>query len=127
MTLTFLKKWRKETMAKFQYSFRADDAASTSQLPSLEFQVAARPANGSNDDVQSLRDERSQKVGMFIVHFWRGHRYGPTIREIQHATGIQSLSTVKEAVDVLRDAGYVTYVPKQARTLVPSDKLLEQV
>ena len=111
-------------MATFRYSFNDKPVFNNPHLDDI-FKVVGTPT-GDFYDIESLWDERTQKVGMFVLHFWKENRFGPTIREIQQATEIQSLSTVKEAVDRLRDAGYVTYIPKQARTLVPSDKLLEQ-
>ncbi len=109
---------------KFEYKFSDQDRIASSFLESpTAFRVMKRPPQ----EFEAYRDERISKVGMFVAHFWVEHRFGPTMREIQQATDIQSLSTVKEAVDALQASGYVTYVPKQARTLVPTDKLLEQV
>tara|TARA_R100001463_G_scaffold77209_1_gene131291 strand:+ start:6753 stop:7085 length:333 start_codon:yes stop_codon:yes gene_type:complete len=110
-------------MPRFEYRFREEDRVASFLESPTAFRVVKRPP----EEFEEYRDDRVAKVGMFIAHFWVEHRFGPTMREIQQATDIQSLSTVKEAVDTLRDSKYVTYVPKQARTLVPTDKLLEQV
>tara|TARA_Y100001951_G_C11243343_1_gene241887 strand:- start:344 stop:562 length:219 start_codon:yes stop_codon:yes gene_type:complete len=69
---------------------------------------------------------RLWKTAQFIAGFWTQHRYGPTLREIQHEVGVPSLTTVREDLATLKEGGFVTYLPKQARTIVPTDILLAQ-
>jgi hypothetical protein len=48
------------------------------------------------------------------------------LREIQQSIGIPSLTTVRDDLVVLKASGFITYLPKQARTIVPTDTLLAQ-
>lgn len=73
------------------------------------------------------KDLRQAKVAYFIATFWQANKYGPTLREIQKEVEIASLTTIREDLEILANDGLVTYVPKQARTLVPTDKLLLQL
>ena len=73
------------------------------------------------------RSNRLWHTAQFIAGFWKKHRYGPTLREIQREIGVSSLTTVRDDLAVLKKRGYVTYLPKQARTIVPTDTLLAQV
>ena len=76
------------------------------------------------DPDNPARDERLSNVAMFVAHFWRENRFGPTLREIQAELDISSLGTIRSDIDHLADAGWVHYIPHQSRTLVPTDKLL---
>lgn len=71
-----------------------------------------------------LEDKRLNEVAVFIADFWEKNRFGPTLREIQSEVGISSLTTVRTDIDRLAEDGWVTFIPKQARTLVPTDILL---
>ena len=73
------------------------------------------------------KDLRQAKMAYFIATFWQANKYGPTLREIQKEVEIASLTTIREDLEILANDGLVTYVPKQARTLVPTDKLLLQL
>ena len=88
------------------------------------------PAWATIDDRQVDIDKKQQRLlntAAFIGVYWQQHRYGPTLREIQKEMQTASLTTIREAIALLADDGFVTYSPKQARTLVPTDKLLEQI
>ncbi len=74
-----------------------------------------------------IKTERVLNTAVFIARFWQEHRYGPTLREIQSAVGVGSLTTVREDLRSLADDGYVTYNLRQARTLVPTDRLLSEL
>jgi len=69
---------------------------------------------------------RRYKTAYFVANFWRENRYGPTLREIQNELSIKSLTTIRSDLDFLSEQGMVTYNPTQARTLVPTDRLLAQ-
>ena len=73
------------------------------------------------------KDLRQARMAYFIATFWQANRYGPTLREIQKEVKVPSLTTIREDLEILANDGLVTYVPKQARTLVPTDKLLSQL
>lgn len=45
------------------------------------------------------------------------HGYSPTVREIGQRVGLKSTSSVKHQLDVLLEAGIVTYDPRRSRTL----------
>lgn len=79
------------------------------------------------DPGTNTKDVRQTKMAYFIATFWQANRYGPTLREIQKEVDIASLTTIREDLEILSNNGLVTYVPKQARTLVPTDKLLSQL
>lgn len=88
------------------------------------------PSWVSIDDRQSDVDQKSKRLAntaAFIGVFWQNHRYGPTLREIQNEMKTASLTTIRDDIALLSNDGLVTYNPKQARTLVPTDKLLEQI
>ena len=108
-------------MVKFIYSFGGSSTEIKTSDPAWKVVETPKSENYSNHDF----DERTRKVAGFVAEFWVSHRYGPTFREIQAATGLGSLATVKEIIDELAHLDLVTYVPKQARTLVPTDKLLK--
>jgi len=107
-------------MVKFIYSFGGSSAEIETSDPTWKVVETPKSDNYADDF-----DERTRNVAGFVAEFWVSHRYGPTFREIQSATGLGSLATVKEIIDELADLDLVTYVPKQARTLVPTDKLLK--
>jgi len=80
-----------------------------------------------DDDALDPKDKRVIRTAMFIAVYWQRHRYGPTLREIQSEMGVASLTTIREDLAILSKQGLVTYIPKQARTLVPTDTLLAQI
>lgn len=53
----------------------------------------------------------------FIIAYQREKDFPPTIREIASNVGLSSPATVKNHIQVLRDAGYIISNPKQPRTL----------
>jgi repressor LexA len=53
----------------------------------------------------------------FIVSFQREKDFPPTIREICAHVGLSAPATVKNHIDVLRNAGYIISNPNQPRTL----------
>lgn len=109
-------------MPTFNYTF----GGATNQLKDNTWKFIDSPTQEGSDEWERIKYEKAEKVASFIAAFWLDHRYGPTFREIQEATQIPSLSTVKEMVDILSEMNLVTYVPKQARTIVPTDKLLHK-
>ena len=104
-------------MSTLNYTF-GDSAPITSS-------ITADPQWKVWDDHNGVKEQRLIKTALFIGHFWKENRYGPTLREIQGAMAVASLTTIREDLALLADGGYVTYIPRQARTLVPTDKLLE--
>ena len=104
-------------MATFTYTFAGTEGEIT-------------PSWATIDDRKVDIDKKQQRLlntAAFIGVYWQQHRYGPTLREIQKEMKIASLTTIREDIALLADDGFVTYSPKQARTLVPTDKLLEQI
>jgi repressor LexA len=53
----------------------------------------------------------------FIVAYQREKDFPPTIREIATSVGLSSSATVKNHIEVLKNAGYIVSNPKQPRTL----------
>jgi len=53
----------------------------------------------------------------FIVAYQREKDFPPTIREIATQVGLSSTATVKNHIEVLKNAGYIISNPKQPRTL----------
>ena len=109
-------------MSRFTYTFGGAEPAPSS--PSPEVQVA-KP-QGMLDPLEDPRSNRLWKTAQFIAGFWTENRYGPTLREIQQSIGIPSLTTVRDDLVTLKAGGFITYLPKQARTIVPTDILLAQ-
>jgi len=72
----------------------------------------------------TVTGERLSRVATFIADYWEANKFGPTLREIQSEARVSSLGTVRADIERLVEMGLVTYLPKQARTLVPTDKLL---
>lgn len=85
------------------------------------------PWKAWDDDSLDPKDKRLIRTAQFIAVYWKQNRYGPTLREIQAEMDVASLTTIREDLAVLSKRGLVTYIPKQARTLVPTDTLLAQV
>ena len=97
-------------MSNFTYSFGGPPPVAAESKTGLE-----------------IRTDRIRRLAVFVAQFWQEHRYGPTIREIQAAVGVPSLTTVREDLRTLASDGYVTYNLRQARTLVPTDRLLSEL
>jgi len=112
----------RRNMPTFNYTF----GGATNQMKDSTWKFVDLPAEQGTDEWERAKYEKAEKVASFVAAFWLEHRYGPTFREIQEATQIPSLSTVKEMVDILSRMDLLTYVPKQARTIVPTDKLLNK-
>jgi len=87
----------------------------------------ASPVVSESKTGPEIKTERILNMAVFVARFWQEHRYGPTLREIQSAVGVGSLTTIREDLRVLADDGYVTYNLRQARTLVPTDRLLSEL
>jgi hypothetical protein len=109
-------------MSRFTYTFGSTEEATTA--PPSEAQVAKPPQMW--DPLEDPRSNRLWKTAQFIAGFWTENRYGPTLREIQQSIGIPSLTTVRDDLVALKASGFITYLPKQARTIVPTDTLLAQ-
>jgi hypothetical protein len=109
-------------MSRFTYTFGSTPTTTTA--PPTEAPVP-KPAQMS-DPAEDPRSHRLWKTAQFIAGFWTENRYGPTLREIQQSIGIPSLTTVRDDLVALKASGFITYLPKQARTIVPTDTLLAQ-
>lgn len=110
-------------MNKFTYTFGGAEPVLSSPPPEVQI---PKP-QGMLDPLEDPRSNRLWKTAQFIVGFWTEHRYGPTLREIQHEIGVASLTTVRDDLAALKESGFITYLPKQARTIVPTDTLLAQI
>ena len=109
-------------MSKFTYTFGNAEPAPVAPPP--EAQPPKPPQMWDNP--LDARMSRLWKTAQFIAGFWTKNRYGPTLREIQFEIGVPSLTTVRDDLATLKDGGFITYLPKQARTIVPTDTLLAQ-
>ena len=110
-------------MNKFTYTFGNADPAPVASPPETQ---PPKPPRRWDTHLENPRDSRLWQTAQFIAGFWTENRYGPTLREIQHEIGVPSLTTVREDLAALKDEGFITYLPKQARTIVPTDTLLAQ-
>ena len=60
---------------------------------------------------------RQLRVLVVISELTKAHGYAPTIRELQAAIKARSPNAVAQKLKYLRRKGWVTWEPKQARTL----------
>ena len=111
-------------MSKFTYTFGNPDPPPLASPP--EVVQAPKPPQMWDNELEDPRSHRLWRTAQFIAGFWTENRYGPTLREIQQSIGIPSLTTVRDDLVVLKASGFITYLPKQARTIVPTDTLLAQ-
>lgn len=109
-------------MSRFTYTFGNADPAPVTAPPEVQPPEPSQMWDGPDD----FRNRRLWNTAQFIAGFWKTNRYGPTLREIQHEIGVPSLTTIREDLATLKDGGFITYLPKQARTIVPTDTLLAQ-
>jgi len=65
--------------------------------------------------------ERQNRVLVFIRDYMSSNRIAPSYAEIKLAAGLKSLSGVSEAIDLLCERGYLTRLPRQARSLALTD------
>mgnify|MGYP003131889841 CR=1 FL=1 len=70
--------------------------------------------------------KRQRTVLDFIKKYWSKHKYAPSYEEIRVGLGMTSKSGVKLCVDRLVRGGWVTQVPHQARSVVPTDKVIPE-
>lgn len=68
---------------------------------------------------------RRQEVYHYIGNYVDEHRYPPVIREIAKGVGIGT-TTVKYYLDMLREQGYLTYMPGKSRSIALTDKPFTQ-
>ena len=52
-----------------------------------------------------------------IKKFINDKGYSPSVRELCKMTKKKSSSTIKSTLDLLQKKGYITFIPKQARTI----------
>ena len=60
---------------------------------------------------------KRQEILDFITSETRLRTYPPTIREIGQAVGLNSPATVKRHLEVLIEAGYLSFDPQRPRTI----------
>lgn len=65
---------------------------------------------------------KERMVLEFLVQFQAKHGYAPTLREIAHATGHKSVSTIYVLIRSLVDKGYVQKVEGNSRVLKVKDE-----
>lgn len=65
---------------------------------------------------------KERTVLEFLVQFQAKHGYAPTLREIAHATGHKSVSTIYVLIRSLVDKGYVQKVEGNSRVLKVKDE-----
>lgn len=58
-----------------------------------------------------------QNVLKVIQNHFKGSHYAPTVQEIADALKINSTGYIHDSLLRLRDAGYVTWIPKKFRTI----------
>lgn len=61
---------------------------------------------------------RQHAILQSVVTFMDEHGYAPTLREIQGALGISSISVVAHHLDVVEARGYLRRVPGTSRSIV---------
>jgi repressor LexA len=59
----------------------------------------------------------AQRLADAVAYSLRTRGYPPTVRELGHALGLASTSTVQRRLEQAREAGLVTWTPGVARTL----------
>lgn len=57
-----------------------------------------------------------------IIDYRLTHAYGPTVRELADAVGVDSRSTAQYHIKDLVDQGYLTKLNYNSRTLNPTEK-----
>src|ERR1022692_454422 len=60
---------------------------------------------------------RQRQILDYLRQHSRDHSYPPTVREIGHAVGLSSSSTVQNHLNVLEDGGYIRRDPAKSRTV----------
>lgn len=61
----------------------------------------------------------TRDVYEYVLHYWRVHQHGPTIREILAGTGASSTSMVSYRLKVLEAEGYLVKVCPDHKWLRP--------
>lgn len=75
-----------------------------------------------NTAKQPLTTKESE-VYTFILKFRHDMRFSPSMREITHALGLSSVSTVHKYIHTLIDKGWLMPIDGANRKLVPVDEL----
>ena len=63
------------------------------------------------------RTDKTETILRYVVEFWTEHGYSPSLREIQKACDISSLSVVKWNLGTLEKRGDISRVPEIARSI----------
>jgi repressor LexA len=83
-----------------------------------------------DDDCNGELTERQQKILAFIREFMERRRYPPSMREIAHAVGLKSASTVSYQLKILEKMGCLTRDAGMPRTVVgkpPRPQVLQEI
>jgi SOS-response transcriptional repressor LexA len=62
----------------------------------------------------------AESVLAWIADHWTTNGYGPTVREVQRQFGWRSTAGAEYHLRRLRDAGHITWQPRQARSIQPT-------
>ncbi|NEQ97104.1 MAG: repressor LexA [Cyanothece sp. SIO2G6] len=57
-----------------------------------------------------------EQLFTWIESYINHHQYAPSVREMAKALGYRSPSPVQRQLDILRDRGWLTWIPKKARS-----------
>ena len=63
------------------------------------------------------RTDNTETILRYVEEFWAEHGYSPSLREIQKACDISSLSVVKWNLGTLEKRGDIRRVPEIARSI----------
>ena len=77
-------------------------------------------------DCDTVLSVQNKKVLSFIKQFIKANKYSPTIREMASGMGFKSGAPVQHHLQVLKNRGFVDWVPRQARTLKIVKQLAEK-
>lgn len=61
--------------------------------------------------------ERQRQIMDAIDEFLRTHQYAPSLRDVARAVGMTPNGAIKWQLDRMKKAGYIDWVPNEARTL----------
>ena len=64
-----------------------------------------------------MLNDKAREIFQFIVGFCDEHGFAPSMREIETAFGFRSTNSVRLYLGKLRDAGYITFEGRTARSI----------
>jgi repressor LexA len=86
------------------------------------FRTTAITSRVSYDKSRRTIGDKQKAILQFIENFAEKNGFSPTFEEIQKGLKISSKSQVKHYLDVLKEAEFLTYLPKTPRSICLIDK-----